>query len=147
MDASEKIWAWFFVDSKRNDDMQGGWDDKPDRKTTEYIRADIAQAMVAAAYEDAANTYNDLINLKAAAIPGVVKGSVPDEARAALDALLKDEREKALREAAAVARGVGGLPENTGSPPSDFNNEGYNLAANDASDTILALIDKDKEAN
>lgn len=44
--APEKIWAWYFIASKRDDVIKGGWDDSPDRKTTEYVRADIHAAEV-----------------------------------------------------------------------------------------------------
>ena len=48
-DAPERIWAWFFMKSKQNDLIQGGWTKKPDKKETEYIRADIHAAAIARA--------------------------------------------------------------------------------------------------
>jgi len=44
-DAPERIWAWYFTESKRDDIIKGGWDDTPDRKTTEYVRADAIEAL------------------------------------------------------------------------------------------------------
>lgn len=38
----EKIWVWHFIPSKQNDVIKGGWDDSLDRKSTEYIRSDLA---------------------------------------------------------------------------------------------------------
>jgi hypothetical protein len=43
-DMPERIWAWFFHAGKRNEDMQGGWDDKSSRREVEYIRADLVPA-------------------------------------------------------------------------------------------------------
>lgn len=41
MDMPERLWAWNFIPSKQDDVMKGGWDDAPDRKAVEYIRADL----------------------------------------------------------------------------------------------------------
>jgi len=42
MSAPDRIWAWYFVESKRDEVILGGWTDEPDRKETEYVRNDIA---------------------------------------------------------------------------------------------------------
>lgn len=47
-DAPERIWAWWFIESKRDDVIKGGWDDVADRKSIEYIRADLARPMTVA---------------------------------------------------------------------------------------------------
>ena len=44
MSAPDRIWAWPFVAGKQDDVIKGGWDDAPDRKLTEYIRADLVPA-------------------------------------------------------------------------------------------------------
>jgi hypothetical protein len=44
--APEYIWAWEFLPEKQNCLTKGGWDDKADRKLTQYIRADIAEARI-----------------------------------------------------------------------------------------------------
>jgi hypothetical protein len=50
-DAPERIWAWLFIEGKQTEEMQGGWSCIPDKRETEYIRADVAAAMVAAERE------------------------------------------------------------------------------------------------
>ena len=45
----DRIWAWYCMPEKQNDVMVGGWDEVPDPKETEYIRADIADAATQAA--------------------------------------------------------------------------------------------------
>lgn len=68
----------------------------------EYIRADVAQAMVAAAYQDA------LLQVSEGDHPfNVIKAiseRTPTQARAALDAMLVKAREDALREAGGFGR-------------------------------------------
>ena len=44
----KRIWAWYFMPSKRDDVIQGGWTDQPDRREIEYVRADIADDLLAA---------------------------------------------------------------------------------------------------
>lgn len=83
----------------------------------EYIRADVAQAMVAAAYEDAANTCfhpkwkpkcsTDWVLARTA---GHIRYHVQADASAALDAMLAKAREDALREAAEMVNRNLGKP-------------------------------------
>lgn len=42
----ERIWAWLYTPAKRDEWQKGGWDDESDRKTTEYIRKDLAKPTV-----------------------------------------------------------------------------------------------------
>lgn len=58
--APERIWAWFFTDKHRDDVMQGGWDDKPDRKTTEYISLAAHQAELDKLREACAAMWTDI---------------------------------------------------------------------------------------
>ena len=46
-DAPERILAWWFMKSKQNENMQGGWTNKKEKRETEYLRADLAAAAVA----------------------------------------------------------------------------------------------------
>lgn len=39
-DMPDRIWAWLFVEEKRDDVTKGGWDDTADRKCVEYVRSD-----------------------------------------------------------------------------------------------------------
>ena len=41
----ERIWTWYFIPSKQDDVIKGGWDDVEDRKSAEYVRADIVEAL------------------------------------------------------------------------------------------------------
>lgn len=138
-DAPEKIWAY------HSDDIGLDYDgaeivaySKPQPHSQKYLRSDIAQAMIAAAYEDAAQM----------ASPSCVKQLTPTDARAALDALLKAEREagereareKALREAAEVA---GVKPRKGGKPVSGPHHAGLRDGREEAKRLILALISKD----
>lgn len=41
----ERIWAWYFVPEKQDDVIKGGWDDVHDRKSDEYVRADLHAAL------------------------------------------------------------------------------------------------------
>lgn len=40
-DAPKRIWAWYYTEDKRDDIIKGGWNDAPDRRETEYVRADV----------------------------------------------------------------------------------------------------------
>ena len=68
----------------------------------EYIRKDVSDAMVAAAYEDAASHIQFLQSPDSRwlhANPHKIHALTPADARAALERMLQEEREKALREA------------------------------------------------
>jgi hypothetical protein len=92
----ERIWATEFSHGDKS------WTDNPRigkyRKEREYIRKDLAQAMVAAAYEDA----SELLPEAWGASRMEMCSRTPADARAALDAMMAKAREDALREAAEV---------------------------------------------
>lgn len=95
-DAPEKIWAYEQSGShvrlwRRNDDRKG---------STEYTRSDVAQAMVAAAYLDAANLHQSLWRETSAYQTDQIIKRTPTDARASLDAMVAKAREDALRDAA-----------------------------------------------
>lgn len=73
-----------------------------DADDTEYLRADLARARVAAAYEAAAEMLIDLghVSESGETLAQEVRALVPDDARAALDRLL-DEARAQEREACA----------------------------------------------
>jgi len=48
-DMPERIWAWFFMPSKQDDVIKGGWDDNSDARLTEYTRTDLTTAKLAQA--------------------------------------------------------------------------------------------------
>lgn len=55
----EKIWAWFFIATKREEGIiDGGWCSEFDRKETEYVRADVAAAQLAEAQAREADVLN-----------------------------------------------------------------------------------------
>ena len=105
---------------------------------TWFIHCDLHLALVAAAYEDAAETCDvvtmdaigDVIRAKGVEIAALT----PDDAQAALGRMLQEEREKALREAAEecervrIQKANGPMPEG---------------ACFDYEQRILALIEKD----
>lgn len=66
-------------------------------------RADLSDALVAAAYQDAANLHQSLWRETSAYKTDQIIKRTPADARTALDALLKAERENALREAASLS--------------------------------------------
>lgn len=105
MNAPEKIWVWGYAPGGVH-----GWidaDGEPPRtKEVGYTRTDLAQAMVAAAYDvagDAAADAYDAMDVPSGSdVSGFVRSLTPADARAALDARDKRVREDALREAAAI---------------------------------------------
>lgn len=122
-----------------------------------YVPENHAQAMVAAAYEAAKEVAANRVavcedeerrdrdgigascRLEADLILRRIHAMIPDDARAALDAMLAEEREKALREAAAAIP----LPEtgNAG-PPQDATDRLLDAQRRSDKEAILALIDK-----
>lgn len=52
----KRIWAWYLHPEMRNDVMEGGWTESPDKREAEYILASEADAMVAVALREAART-------------------------------------------------------------------------------------------
>lgn len=44
----KRIWAWYLHPEMRNDVMEGGWTESPDKREAEYILTSDAAAMVAA---------------------------------------------------------------------------------------------------
>lgn len=63
----------------------------------QYIRADHVCCLIAAAYVDAANLHQSLWRETSAYKTDQILKRTPNDARTALEALLKAEREKALR--------------------------------------------------
>jgi hypothetical protein len=79
---------------------------------TEYIRADVSDALVAAAYEDARNTVITTPSNYAAPtarieIANAIDRLAPTDARAALDRIRQEARDEALREAAQIVSRAG----------------------------------------
>lgn len=120
----------------------------------EYIRHDLHVDLVAAAYGDVSAW---LEKLYAASLDGdeatmivgqallsaadLTRALTPEDAQAALDRMLKEEREKALREAAYVALNACLVPPDGGAPSqeeADVCEEAYRR--------ICALIDQMKGA-
>ncbi len=67
-DAPERIWAWDFMPSMQNEELRGGWVDKPDRREREYLRADIAAVRIAALEADLARARERVEALERAAL-------------------------------------------------------------------------------
>ena len=111
------------------------WDVKLVHKACKEER-EHALALVAAAYEAAAETCDvvtmdaigDVIRAKGVEIAALT----PDDAQAALDRMLQEEREKALREAAATIT------------HDASRNTVYQKSRRDAGNAVLALIDQMK---
>ena len=96
MTAPDRIWAWLHVESKRNDLIKGGWNDEPDRGLSEYLSRSHSNALVAAAYEDAAKICeSELPN--ADWIADGLRCSIPDDAQSTLDAIKARVRREARR--------------------------------------------------
>jgi uncharacterized protein (DUF736 family) len=55
MTAPDRIWAWRFHKSAVVEEIHGGWTEKEDKRETEYIRADLADAQWNAAIRAAAD--------------------------------------------------------------------------------------------
>ena len=111
---------------------------------TRYTRADLAQAQIGAALEMAAQLFQDRGDRGLGApyrAPDRIRALKPD-AMQALEQVKAEAREQALREA------VGAIQPLTGTEARDAGaidaGEGYDLAIDDASNAILALIEKDR---
>ena len=101
----------------------------------EYIRKDVSDALIAAAYEDAAEVaFGSLSN--GTGVRDEILAQTPDDARAALAARDRRVREAALREAAAIDLDV------------EVRNDCWRHAALDTEEAyrkaVLALIEKDQ---
>jgi hypothetical protein len=132
-EAPERIWAQD-ADPKECDYIGGGWwDDALDGTqcphTIEYIRADHALALVAEAYEGAAEIYEVTFD----SLARLIRALTPADALAAREARDRKVREEALREAAATITEDGSR------------NTVYQKSRNDAALKILALIEGETE--
>jgi len=109
-------------------------EDAKEFRPTWFIHCDMHLALVAAAYGDAANLHQSLWRETSAYKTDQLLKRTPDDAQAALDRMLQEEREKALREAAEecervrIQKANGPMPEG---------------ACFDYEQRILALIEKD----
>lgn len=101
-DAPERIWA----EPSQYPDELTATADKHKETDIEYIRKDVSDALVAAAYEDAAGVAVDWANSDVERPDdGVwmnVVARTPAEACAALDRIRQEARDEALQEAAAI---------------------------------------------
>lgn len=86
--------------------MNGAWADtiRHFGGGVEYIRADHVCCLIAAAYVDAANLHQSLWRETSAYKTDQILKRTPNDARTALEALLKAEREKHADIAKAVAK-------------------------------------------
>ena len=107
----------------------------------EYIRKDVSDALIAAAYEDAAEVaFGSLSN--GTGVRDEILAQTPDDARAALAARDQRVREEALREAAAMAKGCALLI----APESVSQRVGAKSVQSQVASQILeALIEKDQD--
>lgn len=156
-EAPERIWACIepdWADGDGNPLVGGNFEDYDiTGKGVEYIRADLSNAFVAAAYEAAAiacddypraapeeaewTRYDEQIEYSQL----VIRTLTPTDAQAALDAMLDAAREEgrreALTEAAYIACNACLVPPDGGNPTED-----ERLVCDEAYRRILALRDK-----
>ena len=98
----EKIWAVFEKHPNPKETEPYVYASSAQTKGTKYIRADLVNELIAAAYEDAAEVaFGSLSN--GTGVRDEILAQTPDDARAALAARDQHVREGALREAMAVA--------------------------------------------
>ena len=107
-------------------------EDAKEFRPTWFIHCDLHLALVAAAYGDAANLHQSLWRETSAYKTDQILKRTPDDAQAALDRMLQEEREKALREAAATIT------------HDASRNTVYQKSRRDAGNAVLALIDQMK---
>ena len=148
MTIPETIYAWRY-DDKTN---QGQWTKalNPNVEAS-FIRADIAAARVAAAYEAAAKrneltvrSIKEALDMRdwdaareiAMKGPPAIRALTPDDAKAALEAVRREARAEALREAAEIAYAYIG-PE-----MGSLFYQGINSGCRAIKSRISALIDK-----
>lgn len=120
-----------------------------------YTRSDVAQAMVAAAYEDAANAVESVDGYDNIGgehpLVTMLRQRANTDARAALDATLAKAREDALREAlpvaAALAAAISLLDRTRQQAPSDKMFQQMVADYDRALDDFRALIDRTAERN
>lgn len=151
----EKIIAWRMHSSKVNEELHGGWADAEDKRETSYTRTDVAQAMVAAAYEEAASARGMWFGFNSqgeptgeyctvmAHDPGgmslyisqkAIRALFSTDAKAALDRIVQE----AVKEALEKARGAV-LAEKLFDEISTSDNHAYNTAIDHAAQAITAL--------
>ncbi|MCA9368310.1 hypothetical protein KC887_08735 [Candidatus Kaiserbacteria bacterium] len=101
MTTPERISISPTYNQKRDDDYYLVDRDAFPGKGTEYIRADIADARVAAAYEAAAREADDYMEPHVA---NGIRALTPDDAKAALEQVRREARRNALLDAVAACR-------------------------------------------
>jgi len=131
----EKIWAVFEKHPNPKETEPYVYASSAQTKGTKYIRADLVNELIAAAYEDAAEVaFGSLSN--GTGVRDEILAQTPDDARAALAARDRRVREAALREAAAIDLDV------------EVRNDCWRHAALDTEEAyrkaVLALIEKDQ---
>jgi hypothetical protein len=90
-EAPERIWAWGHA---RDVCSIGEWQDLPCNHT-EYVRADLVQAAVAAALREAADYAGTLQDFgREEAIEAAILRLITPDAQAALDRVVAEQREK-----------------------------------------------------
>ena len=136
MRGPETIYAWRYTGSHH----EGQWNrSKLSHAEAEYIRADIADARVAAAYEAAANAAKGEGESEFFNPIQAIRALTPNDAKAALEAVRREARAEAVREAAVSCATFDGRVSY-----SDFVT-GQSTAAQQIRSAILALIDNPQE--
>ena len=113
--APEQIWVWEYHPASMKEASEGGWfsgrkDQAP--AATSYTRTDVAQAMVAAAHEAAANNCYGCEHLPpnelayGAHLAGEIRDLTPADAKAALDRIVQEAVKEALEKAEAGGHGA-----------------------------------------
>lgn len=111
MSAPEQIWAWEYHPASMKDASEGGWysgDERAPSSATSYTRTDVTNAMVAAAYEKAADAVEDIDGYDE--IDGehpmvtMIRALTPTDAKSALDRLIAEAVKEALEKAEQIAR-------------------------------------------
>jgi len=136
----EKIWAVFEKHPNPKETEPYVYASSAQTKGTKYIRADLVNELIAAAYEDAAEVaFGSFAN--GTGVRDEILALTPDDARAALAARDQRVREEALREAAAMAKGCALLI----APESVSQRVGAKSVQSQVASQILeALIEKDQ---
>ena len=104
MTEPERIYAWVYDDGDR---VHHNWSDAATYGAlqTEYVRADLVQAAVAAALREAAERMDNGFSYKAG---NRVRALITPDAQAALDRVVAAERERCAKVAESVALPMSG---------------------------------------
>jgi len=136
--APEKIWAVFEPHYVKGQEPYVYASASPTRGK-KYIRADLVNELIAAAYEDASEVAFGSF-ATGTGVRDEILAQTPDDARAALAARDQQVREEALREAAAMAKGCALLI----APESVSQRVGAKSVQSQVASQILALITEDQ---